>query len=239
MSPDDVDFTVTSYGDGADEDLPQPERRPWSPARRVAAGVVAVAALVAVGIGVVSARPSAPSAAKSSAAKSPVPPVASPTFVPRSGITRFVPPPDVIVVDRNTGAVACPQAGDGQSACESTHAVPAGVLAALRAHFPGARVTAETDQTLRDTGLGPGGLWYRRVTATAGSIRIAVMVRRPLPEDVTTGDYRIVKDRTVQTESTGSGGFTVTVTVDAPSSHPSLSGAVDLLVSDTRLLVLR
>ncbi|HEV7205519.1 MAG TPA: hypothetical protein VGN18_12995 [Jatrophihabitans sp.] len=242
----DVDFTVTSSDDGLDEDLPQRERRPWTPVQRVVAGAVALAAVVAIGVGVAAGRTADPVAQRSSSPSSPSSPSSGSggssgplTVVPRSGmITRFVVPPDVITVDANTGMVPCPRAGDGQSACQTTHTVPAGVLAALRAHFPGARVLAETDDMLRDTGMGSNGIWDRRISAVAGSIRITVLVRRALPEDVTSGTDRIDHNRLISTESTGSNGFTVTATVDVPASHPSIYGSLDLLVSDQRLLVL-
>lgn len=230
---DDVDFTVTSSDDGVDEDLPQPESRARSPLQRAVVGLITLAAVIGIGIAISASRHGRPLAAPTTSAA----PSERFTVVPQRRITRFTPPPDVIMIDANSGAVVCPRAGDGQSACLTSHLVPPAVVAALRAHFPGARVLRETDDILRDTGLGSNGIWDRRISAVAGPIRITVLVRRPLPEDVTVGDTAHVGNRTVETESTGSGGFTVTVTVDAPSTHPSVSGAVDLLVSDQRLLI--
>lgn len=261
MDPDGVDFVVTSSSDGRDEDIPEPPRREWSGRTRIGAGIVALAAVA--GIVVATTRPGTPTAAPATIPTPTAPSLTgpslsaptstAPTFTGPSltvpigsapgGRLHLVPraspfdrPDDVIGLDPATGAAPCPQAGDGQAACQSSRRVPAGVRAAVRAHFPGARVVTELDQSLRDVGLGPGGLWYRRVTATAGALRITVVVRKPLPEDGTSGLTQSVGGRDVIFQTTGNGGFTVSVTVSAPIQHPNLSGAVDLLVSDQRLL---
>jgi hypothetical protein len=52
------------------------------------------------------------------------------------------------------------------------------VQAALRAHLPAARRIHGFEEQLRDTGYGPGGLWYREVRARLGRVTVKITVAR-------------------------------------------------------------
>jgi hypothetical protein len=177
-------------GDGADVDFvvgepPPPEldhhdvRGSGGPSPRrilvLAAAVLAAFALVGTVIDRQSGSP--PRAARPTSAPAPSTPIGA---VPGLEMTVY---PGPVAPDQLSRLATCPEADDGGSACNSTSALPLGVLTAIQAAFPGAQLTSARSEQLRDVGFGPGGLWFREVRATAGRTSLVIVIGQRAPHD--------------------------------------------------------
>lgn len=253
----DVDFVVGRPDSGADEDLPEPKDREWTLLRRAKrplgiAAVIAVAVLGAVKLASLGDGTSTAAA----------PP--TPTPLPSHGYVRRidVPRPEVfpstvepVPVGSGTGRIFILPGGSGVVAipgppvrpddpaaclpgvsCISSDSVPADVLAAIRAAFPGARpLSAGTVLTHFD---GPGSkLWFRQVNARAGNLDILVRVQQPRSNDRPHGESTDHGDGAIAYLETHEQGLTVQVQVDAPSGHVTALAKLRALAADRRLLV--
>lgn len=180
----DVDFVVGQDEASDDELLPEPPARSaYRNPLFVLATAVVVALAVLAGFRLASRQPTKPSA---------LPLLHAPLVVhfPHTHVGRLAPVPDLreaAVDEVPAGLRFCPPAGDGQSACATSRHLPASVRAALRAHLPAVHEISGFEERLRDTGYGPGGLWYRQVRARLGSVTVTITVARrriPQPEEV-------------------------------------------------------
>jgi hypothetical protein len=191
-----VDFVVGAVTvANLDEDLPGPDR-PHLPAllhgsgRVVAAAVIGIlGVVVAVRVATTHHEPSAAAAARAAASSAAAAvasrdgaasgrsqnPVAPATLTPPSAA-----PVEPIRLDPRIGVQNCPDV----YACTVEHTVPAGVTAAVRASFPGARVRAvDTVYGRRDAGVSEV-LLQRTVVVDAGRTRVTVDVHSRLPTDL-------------------------------------------------------
>lgn len=155
------------FVDEIESDVPAPV------ARRTRVGIVAglvVLALVLIGVAA-HGRDHTPVAARSS------PPSPSPSFVPVT--PSFVPGSAIAVSPVLTVPPACPEADDGQSACERQTSVPKAFLKAVRAKFAGLRQRSASTERLRPgVALSPGGLWSRTYLATGHGMTLRIYIRR-------------------------------------------------------------
>lgn len=165
-----VDFVV---GPGADaepveEELATGPARPPNRVRTYAVVAVVIAAFAVVGIlRLIGSQP---------VPRTHIPP--HPVAVPVIGGPRR-PVADLPSSAVDVGATdpkACPEAGDGSPVCAASRRLPVGVVAAVLAHFPRTRTVRGLDEEVRDTGAGPGGLWYREVYARVGHVRLTITV---------------------------------------------------------------
>jgi hypothetical protein len=132
---------------------------------------------------------------------------------------------------------ACPAAGDGQAACSTTHRLPKGFLAAVRAQFPTARTLSTVSQVVRATGAEEvHGLWSRQFTAEAGIMILHVTVSagvEPALMDSTSFDDGI----SVRSASWyRAGSLAVQVFASGPSGHEPPFTKLGLLSHDPRLV---
>jgi hypothetical protein len=256
----DVDFVVHEAGPGSDEELPQPPERAWPRLRRaqrplaVAAGLAVAAAAVVKLISVSDdnsapvAKPSNipnPTTGSSFVIQVPAPDVFPSGMVLDSSPGRILvqlPSGSVVTLDPSGGQVVRPTLPADPAACLpgvsciSSPDVPDGVLAAVRAHFPGARLQSAT--TVLTHGDAPGSrLWFRQLNAEVGGYDILLRVRQPR-DSVQLTDNRISVDRrSITSVAVRSHGLTVQVQVDAPAAHPADLQTVRRLATDARLLV--
>lgn len=210
-----VEFLVGPPEPGPDEDLPQPDASRRPRIRLALAAVAGLALVVALIVRGVTTQRTSPAAAATSDAPSPTP---------------------VVIRDEAArGPAACPRAGDGQSICRTRHTVGAPVLAAVRDGFPGARIDAVLDEQLRDVGFGPGGLWYRSITAYRAATRIVVTVRVPRLSDSALRSSRPDGARTTISLQKLTRTFVVTVSVTATSKQLPSFNTLAALAGDRRL----
>jgi hypothetical protein len=113
------------------------------------------------------------------------------------------------------------------------------VVAALRTYAPGARVVSAVDEQLRDVGFGPGGIWYRRVAARAGSRTIVIEVRPARQGDEPVENAQDTGSRSTTYVARRFVDTTVLVEVRAPSGHAPSLGHVAALATDPRVRALQ
>ena len=155
------------FVDEIDGDAPAPVARRT---RVTIVAALAVLALVLIGVAV-HGRGHTPVAARSSS------PTPSPSLVPVT--PSFVPGSAIAVSPVLTVPPACPEADDGQSACERQASVPKAFTKAVRAKFAGLRQrSASTEQLRPGVALSPHGLWSRTYLATGKGMTLRIYIRR-------------------------------------------------------------
>lgn len=177
--PPGVDFVVGPGTDAepVDEELATGPATPPSRVRTYALVAVALVALaVMAGVRLAGGHAGAPRADRSSGPSGLPHPVAVPVVGgPRRPVTDLpTSAVDVLASDLKS----CPEAGDGSPICSATHRLPRPVIAALAERFPRARAVHGLDEEVRDTGTGPGGVWYREVHARVGQVRLTITVTK-------------------------------------------------------------
>jgi hypothetical protein len=219
--PPDVEFLVPDRGDGADEELPTPDRKPHSRVVRIAIAAAVLAVGVAAVRGAID-RSAAPTGA--AVATTTVGPASASATAPTPGFPsrdRFQP-----LIPRLISPTPC----TAQPGCRAVRTLPLAFRAAVRAQFPGTTTVTAVSRV----GSQDHQLWSREYTGRFGVIVLHVVVSPGGIRGSTTSFDDGIWVRAASWCRSGSAA--IQVFASAPSGHDPTLAKLARLCVDPRLL---